>query len=151
MVQPPGFNSSTHPKAVCRLKKPLYGLKQAPRAWHSNITRYLHQIGFRMSKSDNSLYIRSNSTSPIVIILYVDDLVIGGEHFVEINKVKSLLSDMFEMTDMKALHYFLGIEVIRTPAGIMISQRHYILNLLYKFGMAECANPWQPRSIVTSN
>ena len=41
------------------------------------------------------------------------------------------------MTDMKELHYFLGIEVIRTPAGIMISQRHYILNLLYKFGMAE--------------
>ena len=31
-VQPPGFESNTHPKAVCRLKKPLYGLKQAPRA-----------------------------------------------------------------------------------------------------------------------
>ena len=30
MVQPPGFNSSTHLKVVCRLKKPLYGLKQAP-------------------------------------------------------------------------------------------------------------------------
>ena len=29
MVQPPGFNSRTHPKAVCQLKKPLYGLKQA--------------------------------------------------------------------------------------------------------------------------
>ena len=91
-----------------------------------------------MSKSDNSLYIRNDSASPILIILYVDDLVIGGEHLVDINKVKSLLSDKFEMTDMKELHYFLGIQVIRTPAGIMISQRHYILNLLYKFGMAEC-------------
>ena len=89
-----------------------------------------------MSKLDNSLYIRSDSTSLIIIILYVDDLVIGGEHLVEINKVKSLLSDKFEMTDMKELHYFLSIEVIRTPAGIMISQRHYILNLLYKFRMA---------------
>ena len=76
-----------------------------------------------MSKSDNSLYIRSGSKSPIVIILYVDDLVIGGEHLVEINRVKFLLSDKFEMTDMKELHYFLDIEVIRTPAGIMISQR----------------------------
>ena len=66
-----------------------------------------------MSKSDNSLYIRSDSTSPIVIILYVDDLVIGGEDLVEINRVKSLLSDKFEMKDMKELHYFLGIEVIR--------------------------------------
>ena len=68
-----------------------------------------------MSKSDNSLYIRSDSESPIVINLYVDDLVIGGEHLVDINKVKYLLSDKFEMTDMKELNYFLGIEVIRTP------------------------------------
>ena len=75
-----------------------------------------------MSKSDNSLYIRSDSASLIVIILYVDDLVIGGEHHVEINKVKSLLSNKFEMMDMKELHYFLGIEVIRSPTGIMSSQ-----------------------------
>ena len=83
-----------------------------------------------MSKSDNSLYVRSNS-SPIVIILYMDDLVIGGDHLVNINEVKSLLSSKFKMPDMKELHYFLGIKVIRTPADIMISQRHYILNLLY--------------------
>ena len=91
-----------------------------------------------MSKSDNSLYIQSNSKSPIVIIIYADDLVIGGEHLIKINKVKSLLSEKFEMMDMKELHYFLGIEVIRTSAEIMNSQRHYILNLLYKFRMAEC-------------
>ena len=39
---------------------------------------------------------------------------------------------------MKELHYFLGIEVIQTPIEIIISQWHYILNLLYKFGMTEC-------------
>ena len=48
MIQPPGFESRVHPNVVCRLKKPLYGLKQAPHVWHSKITRYLHQIGFRM-------------------------------------------------------------------------------------------------------
>ena len=74
----------------------------------------------------------------------MDDLVIGDGHLVDINKVKSLFSTKFEMTDMKEFHCFLGIEVIRTPTGIMISQQHYILNLLYKFGMMECkyvANP----------
>ena len=39
------------------------------------------------------------------------------------------------MKDMKELHYFLGIEAIRTPAGIMISVSDYIFNLLYKFGI----------------
>ena len=90
-----------------------------------------------MSKSDNSLYVRNESKSPIVIILYMDDMVVGGEHLVDINKVKSLLSNKFEMTDMKELHYFLGIEVIQNPTDIMISQHQYILNLLYKFGMTE--------------
>ena len=91
-----------------------------------------------MSKSDNSLYIRRDSENPIVIILYVDDLVIKEENLVDINKVKSLLFGKFEMTDMKELHYFIGIDVIQTPYNIMTSQRHYILNLLYKFGMTEC-------------
>ena len=120
MVQSPGFESNIHPKVVCRLKKSLYDLQEAPRAWHSKITQYLHRIDFRMSKSDNSLYVRSDS-SPIVIILYVNDLVIGAEHLVDINKVKSLLSSKFEMIDMKELYYFLGIEVFRTPADLMIS------------------------------
>ena len=91
-----------------------------------------------MSKFDNSLYVRSDSGSPIFIMLYVDDLVIGCEHLVDINKVKSLFCNKFEMMDMKELHYFLGIEEIRTPFDIMISQRHSILNFLYKFGMTEC-------------
>ena len=42
------------------------------------------------------------------------------------------------MKDTKEFHYFLGIEVIWTPNDILISQQHYILNLLFKFGMIEC-------------
>ena len=74
-----------------------------------------------MSKSENSLYVRNNSGSPIIIILYVNDLVIGVEKLVDMNNVKTLRSGKFEMTDMKELHYFLGIEVIQTLANIMIS------------------------------
>jgi hypothetical protein len=41
------------------------------------------------------------------------------------------------MKDLGDRHYFLGIEVICTPEGILISQRHYVLSMLFKFGMAE--------------
>ena len=34
------------------------------------------------------------------------------------------------MKDLGDLHYFLGIEVIRTPDDILLSQRHYVLNML---------------------
>ena len=87
-----------------------------------------------MSKSDNSLFIGSESRGHVFIIIYVNDLDIGGEHLATINHIKKFLSSRFKK-DMKELHYFLGIEVARTPNVIMISQQHYILNLLYKFGM----------------
>ena len=48
------------------------------------------------------------------------------------------------MKDLDELHYFLGIEVIRTPIRILISQRHYVLNFLYKFGLTECKHGCTP-------
>ena len=108
MVQAPGFESSTHPTTMCQLKKPLCGLKQGRRAWYSNISNYLHRIDFRMSKFDNSLCQKQFLKSDLYHVL---NKVIGGEQLVDINKVKSLLPNKFEMTDMKELHYFLGIEV----------------------------------------
>ena len=100
---------------IRRLKKPLYVLKQAPRAWNSKITKFLHQICFRISKCDNSLFIWSNSSGRIFNIIYLNDLVIGGDHLTNINKVRMLLTGKFKMGGMNKLHCFLGIEVIRMP------------------------------------
>ena len=138
MIQPPGFQSEMNKSVVCRLKKSLYGLKEAPRAWNAKITHRLRKMGFAASKSDSSLFIRQGPDGPVCILLYVDDLVITGPGLDEIGQVKSQLPDTFEMKDLGDLHYFLGIEVIRTPDGILLSQRHYVLNMLYKFGMTEC-------------
>ena len=123
---------------MCQLKKSLYGLKQAPCAWNSKIMHRLHKMGFVASKSDSSLFIQKGPVGLVCILLYVDDLVITEPELAEIGQVKSQLSDAFEMKEPRDLHYFLGIEVIRTPDGILLSQRHYVLNMLYKFGMTEC-------------
>ena len=48
------------------------------------------------------------------------------------------------MKDLGDLHYFLGIKVIHTPEGILISQRHYMLSMLFKFGMMECKSVSTP-------
>ena len=54
------------------------------------------------------------------------------------------LAASFDMKDLGDLHYFLRIEVIRTPEGILISQRHYVLSMLFKFGMADCKSVSTP-------
>ena len=110
----------------------------SPHAWNSKIMHRLHKMGFTASKSDSSLCIRNNSPGRVCILLYVDDLVITSPNLVAINNVKSQLSDAFEMKDLGDLHCFLGIEVIHTPDGILLSQQHYVLKMLYNFGMTDC-------------
>ena len=51
------------------------------------------------------------------ILLYVDDLVIIDPDLVVISKVKSQLSEAFDMKDLGDLYYFLGTEVIHTPSA----------------------------------
>ena len=92
----------------------------------------LRKMGFA------ALFIQNGSKDPVCILLYVDDLVITGSDLTTISKVKSQLSEAFEMKNPRDLHYFLGIKVVHTPDDILLSQRHYALNILYKFNMTHC-------------
>ena len=67
-----------------------------------------------------------------------------GTDLEEICRIKFLLAASFEMKDLGDLHYFLGIEVIRTPKGILISQRHYVMSMLFRFGMTHCKSVSTP-------
>ena len=101
-------------------------------------------MGFASSKSDSSLFIRQGRNGPVSISLYVDDLVSDDADLNEISRVKSQLAASFDMKDLGDLHYFLRIEVIRTLEGILISQQHYVLSVLFKFGMTECKSVLTP-------
>lgn len=56
--------------------------------------------------------------------------MITGDDLEDVQHLKCHLSGEFEVKDLGALCYFLGIEVARLMKGIFISQRKYILNLL---------------------
>ena len=91
-----------------------------------------------MADADHSLYVRENESGIVVICIYVDDLIVGGDNVATIEHVKTLLKQEFDMKDLGELRYFLGIEIIRTEEGIWLSQRQYALDMLSKYGMADC-------------
>eukprot|EP00253_Pinus_taeda_P001575 PITA_01575 len=76
--QPQGFEVHGKKSHVCRLKKALYGLKQAPRAWYSRIDTYLQGMGFTKSEVDPNFYFIVIGEEPLILVLYVDELVITG-------------------------------------------------------------------------
>ena len=123
---------------VCRLKKSIYGLKQAPRAWYAKMDSFLLSVGFTRCHSDSNVYILRSDDAHLLLVLYVDDLIITGSTSFIIDSVKTSLQDRFAMTDLGLLHYFLGIEIHQSSAGITLSQPKYALDLLSRFHMSDC-------------
>ena len=71
-------------------------------------------------------------------MVYVDDIVVTGNHEEEINHLKHLPSKEFEIKDLRLLRYFLGMEVARCSHGILVSQLKYALDLLRETRMSGC-------------
>jgi hypothetical protein len=147
MQPPPGLHLPS-PNLVCKLQRSLYGLKQASRQWNTKLTDTLTSSGYIQSKSDYSLFTKQRSTGFTVILVYVDDLVLGGTDVDEINHIKTLLDTKFSIKDLGVLKYFLGFEVARTTAGISLCQRKYTLDLITDAGLLgakPCSTPMQPQ------
>jgi hypothetical protein len=129
---------------VCRLKKSLYGLKEAPRAWYAKMDSYLLSQNFVHCKSDLNVYMLRMTDSLLLLVLYVDDLLITGCSTSVIVAVKRILHDMFLMTDMGPLHFFLGLKISQDASGIKLSQAKYARDLLERFHMIDCKSTPTP-------
>lgn len=135
MVQPPEFIDADRPNHVCHLKKALYGLKQAPRAWYLELHNFLLSIGFQNSVADASLFIFKRGHSFVYMLIYVDDILVTGNDNTLIQTTLDMLATRFSVKDHEPLSYFLGIEAKRTAAGLYLTQRRYILDLLERTNM----------------
>jgi len=125
--QPTGF---TKDNKVCRLNKALYGLKQAPRAWQQYLGEILVKIGFsNLGDVDPSLYFRGS----IIIGSHVDDLLVIGPSKADIIALRKELEKHLLVQDLGEVHYYLGIEIIRDPKGITLTQQGFITKVLNRF------------------
>ena len=146
--QPPGFVLHGHENKVLHLVKALYGLRQAPRAWYAKLDESLIGLGFRRSASEHAVYLRGTGARRLVVGVYVDDLIIAGGNQVDIDTFKDQMKATFKMSDLGLLHYYLGLEMSQTEAGITICQSSYAAKILETAGLTDCnssATPMEPR------
>jgi len=115
----------------------LYGLKQAPCAWYTRIDSYFTRLGFTKSEADANLYHIMVEGKPLIIVLYVDDLILIGDDQL-IQCCKEDLAREFEMKDMSLMHYFLGMEVWQKDGEVFVSQGKYANEILRRFHMKKC-------------
>jgi hypothetical protein len=130
MEQPQGFVDPACIDFFCRLHKSIYGLKQAPRAWFTWLTHALLDIGFIGSQLDYSLFSYHRDRIHIFLLVYVDDIIITGNHSATINWLIGTLKLEFAMKDLGTLSYFLGIQAMRNSYGLHLQLSKYVADLL---------------------
>ena len=136
IAQPPGFVDKDNPTHVCKLKKAICGLKQAPQTWYLELHQFLIESGFTNSHANTSLFILHSSDITIYLLVYVDDIIITSTNTNIIQRYIDLLAQRFSIKDLSALSYFLGIEVLTTSSGVLLTQRRYIFDLLSRTKMS---------------
>ncbi|GJX58289.1 ribonuclease H-like domain-containing protein [Tanacetum coccineum] len=98
-------------------------------------TVYMHQpLGFVNSRYPN------HGSQVAYLLIYVDDIILTASSPVLLQQIVDSLHNEFDMTDLRALNYFLGISAVRHLKGLFLSQKKYALQLLERAHMVHC-NP----------
>nr|GEU66999.1 hypothetical protein [Tanacetum cinerariifolium] len=134
--QPDGFVDLEFPNHVYRLKKALYCLKQAPRAWYDKLSSFLIEHHFTKGIVDPTLFTRRHGGDILLVQVYVDDIIFGFTNPDFSKRFANLMKNNFEMSMMRKLKFFLGLQVHQSPREIFISQSQYIIELLKKYDIA---------------
>ena len=136
--QPSGYVASGFEHCVCHLRKTIYGLRQSARRWNSKLDDELIAFGFVQSHSDPSMYILIENDLILIFIIYVDDLLLSGNHSSKILLLEQRLKSQFQMSSLGLLAVYLGVRFFYEPAGILMSHTHYIQRCLDELGLANC-------------
>ncbi|GJZ81549.1 ribonuclease H-like domain-containing protein [Tanacetum coccineum] len=99
---------------------------------------YALRVGFTSSRCDSSLFIYQHGTEVAYLLIYVDDIVLTASSTALLQRIISSLHKEFDMTDLRALNYFLGISVTRDARGMFLSQKKYAMKLLERAHMSNC-------------
>lgn len=118
--QPEGFKVKGSEDKVYKLNKALYGLRQAPRAWNEKLNKVLEKLNFMKCSKEPSLYQKQEDEHLLLVAIYVDDLLVCGSSLSMISDFKEKMSANFEMSDLRLLTYYLGIEFFQHKDGITL-------------------------------
>ena len=89
--------------------------------------------GLKNNECDNCVYVKEVVHGYVIVCLYMDDMLIVGSDDKMITSIKNMLNYKFGMKDMGLVDVILRIKLIRISYRLILSQSHYVDNILRKF------------------
>ena len=82
------------------VNKALYGLKQAANCWHETIVRFMISEGLVQYIMDTCVFVRRLRSSTLIILIWVDDLIIGASDQTTLVNFKQNFSKTFAIKEL---------------------------------------------------
>ncbi|GJZ78530.1 retrotransposon protein, putative, ty1-copia subclass [Tanacetum coccineum] len=122
---------------VCKLQRSIYGLKQASMSWNKRFDEEIKRFGFAQNLDEPCVYQKASGSNVTFLILYVDDIIIMGNHIPSLQSVKTYLGKCFTMKDLGKAAFIHGIKIYRDRSKRLIghSQSAYMDKILKRFKM----------------
>ncbi|CAM9000017.1 unnamed protein product [Rhodiola kirilowii] len=90
---------------------------------------------FSRCEADHCCYTKRYKNSYIILLLYVDDMLIAGANWTEIDVLKKKLSKQFAIKDLGAAKQILRMRIIRNKECLKLSQEEHVKKVLKRFNM----------------
>jgi hypothetical protein len=126
---------------VACLLKGLYGLKQGSHGRFRRLEEVLVELGFARIRSNSSVFIWEKDGVKVIVPVFVDDITLASKSKEKIAEIKGLLAQRFKLRNPGPTSFLLGVQIDRERATrtLHLSQRQYTLDLLDRFGFADCS------------
>ncbi|GKB13919.1 retrotransposon protein, putative, ty1-copia subclass [Tanacetum coccineum] len=94
-------------------------------------------FGFAQNLDESCAYQKASGSNVTFLILYVDDIIIMGNHIPSLQSVKNYLGKCFSMKDLGEATFILGIKIYRDRSKRLIglSQNAYMDKILKRYKM----------------
>ena len=87
----------------------------------------------KINECDKCVYVKNIEHGYVILCLYVDDMPIVGNDDKMITSTKNMLNSRFDIKDLGLDDVILRIKIKRTLYKLILSQSHYVDNILGKF------------------
>ena len=145
-LPPAGFDC---PKGtVFGLNYCLYGAKQAPACFKAVLTEFMLSEGFTACNDAQTVWVKRQNQSVLYNATFVDDVQHCTNDLAMYRSFRKRFEKKFDLKSDDHIDVYLGNRIVqdRAKGTVTMSQEHYLMSCLEKFGLSDCNGADKPIS-----